>query len=426
MPIYQYKAMNPTGKNVGGVVDAETPREAREKLRKQHLHVTTLSSAVDPSTAGTAAPGAKKAIKLPNPFKGRNLAELAMITRQLSTLLEAGITVTDALEALVQQIQGTRYESIFRGVREKITQGASLGNALGAYPDHFSDLYVNMVRAGEAAGNLDAILVRLSDYLRDQHRLRSKVQAALVYPAVMAFVGFAVVVFLLSFVVPKITQLLVKQSASSLPLPTRGLMAVSEFATGKFFGIDSPFIYYAIVIPILVMVYLAFKTAVATPKGRRMWDAGLFRIPILGELFKKQVVSRFATTLSTLLKSGVPAAESLRIVQRVVGNKIVEETVGEVHDRIMEGADIAAPLKKSKVFPPVVGYMIAVGEQAGRLDEILERLSETYDEEIEITTQKVVSLIEPLMIVAMSVVVGFIVLAVILPIMQVANAAKGK
>lgn len=419
MPIYQYKAIALAGKSKAGVVDAESPRDARVKLRKAGVHVTEIA----PVPEGEGSTGSK-ALRMPSFLGGRNLAELAMVTRQLATLIGASIPVADAIEALVKQIRGTRFEGVFRGVKEKIVQGASFGNALAEYPSYFSELYINMVRAGEAAGNLDEILARLADFLRNQYRLRSKVSAALTYPAVMAFVGFSVVTFLMTFVVPNITQLLTRRGGEkALPLPTRILIGATELFTGEAVGLPMP-VYWAIVIPVALALFALFRWAIRTEKGRLRWDTFIFAVPILGDLFKKQAISRFATTLSTLLKSGIPAAEALRIVQRVVGNKVLEKTIAEVHDRIMEGADISAPLQKSKVFPPVVGYMIAVGEQAGKLDEILTKVSEAYDEEIEITTQKVVSMIEPLMIVVMSVCVGFIVLAIILPIMEITRTVR--
>jgi len=285
-----------------------------------------------------------------------------------------------------------------------------MAEALAFHPTYFSELYVNMVRAGEASGNLDVVLTRLADYGQQQNRLRAKVKAALTYPVVMVAFGVIVVFVLTTFVVPRILEVLrsAKRDAA-LPLPTQLLTTVSDFLQH----------YWWFVVLAAAGLYLAFKLLMKEEKYRLARDKFMLSFPVFGDLLKKQAVSRFAVTLSTLLKSGIPALQALSIVKNILENRVLKQVVSEVHDRILEGADIATPLKRSGIFPPVVGYMVSIGEQSGQLEEILDRISEAYDEEIELTVQKVTSLIEPVLIIGLAGGVGFIVLAILLPILQI-------
>lgn len=404
MPVYQYRALDKAGKATKGVVDADTPREARDKLRGLSLHVTEMVAVAAGEKAG-AAPARR--VGMPSLGDGQRMMLLAMLTRQMSTLLAAGITVTDTLSAIIEQLEDARLESVFRGVREKITQGATLADALAAYPSVFSDLYVNMVRAGEASGSLEVVLKRLADYVQEQARLRGKLSAALAYPLVMCLVGSAVVVFLMAYVVPKITRVL-EQQGKVLPLPTRILIAISDFVATA----------WPLLILAVVLAGVGYVAMLRSEAGALLIDRIKLRLPIMGELFRRHAISRFAKTFATLLASGLQVTESLRITRRVVDNMVVARTLDTVHDRIMEGADIATPLKESGVFPATVSYMIAIGEQSGQLEELLGRIAEAYDEEIELTTQKVLSLLEPMLIVGMSVIVGGIVVSIVLPILE--------
>ena len=336
-----------------------------------------------------------------------NLRELAITTRQFSTLLSSGVHLSEALTALVEQVGDAKFEIVFRDVREKIVGGTGLADALSYHPHYFSDLYVNMVRAGEASGSLDEVLNRLADYLQAQASLRGKVAAALTYPAIMVVVGVGVVVFLMSYVVPKITEILLEKD-NVLPLPTVILIHVSEFM--KTF-------WWVILLGVLAAI-VGLRLVLATEKGRLAFDTTMLQVPVIGNLFKKQAISRFAVTFSTLLKSGLPALESLTIVAQVVNNARLALIIGEVRDRILEGADIATPIKRSKVFPPMIGYMVAVGEQSGQLEDILDRIADSYEEEIDLAVQRMTAMVEPVIIIFLAVVVGFIIMAVLLPLLQ--------
>lgn len=407
MPVFEYKALTEKGSLTRGLIDADTPKEAREKLRAKRVHVTemvplTRSKGGDrPGLFGTR-------IRLPaRKGAGRGSGDVPMVTRQLATLLKAGIPMSDALGALIQQIENRNLERAFRQIKEDIASGSGTGDAFARHPQFFNDLYVNMIKAGEASGNMDEILKRLADFLQKQSKNRGKVAAALVYPIAMAVLGTVVVIFLMSFVVPKIIASLQDQK-QALPLPTEILIAVSEFFKN----------YWSAALLGMAALFVGYGLWISTPQGRLVRDTWLLQLPVFGILFKKQSVARFATTFATLLKSGIPALECLRILREIVDNALLAKTLDAVHDRIVEGADIATPLKNSGVFPPVVGYMIAIGEQSGQLEDILEKISDAYDEEIDVTTQKVTALIEPVIIVFMAVVVGFIVLSVILPLVQ--------
>ncbi|MFQ5653679.1 MAG: type II secretion system inner membrane protein GspF [Planctomycetota bacterium] len=400
MPIFQYQAVDTKGRAKRGTVDADTARDAREKLRRQDVRVTRMSRIETAAKRRASRRGMTLERKV-------NIRELATMTRQFSTLLASGVHLSEALTVLVDQIQERRMELVLRNVREKIVAGSGLGDALSYHPNYFSDLYINMVRAGEASGNLDEILSRLADYLQKQASMRGKIVSALTYPAIMICVGFAVVVFLMSYVVPQITEILQKRG-EALPAPTEILMIVSELCKA----------YWWLMLVGILASMVSLRLFLTTEKGRLFFDTWLLRVPVIGGLFQKQAISRFSVTLSTLLKSGLPALDSLNIVSRVVNNALLSRVIEQVHDRIVEGADIATPIKKSKVFPPMVGYMVAIGEQSGQLEDILDRVSAAYDEEIDFTVQRVTAMVEPMIIIFLAVVVGFIIMAVLLPLLQ--------
>ena len=403
MPIYEYQAIDTRGRNKKSRIDADTAREARDKLRHQNLRVTNMHR-ID-----AVAKGGGKAGRFRLQRKA-NIRDLAILTRQFSTLLASGVHLSEALNVLVEQIGDRRMEVVFRDLREKIVSGAGLADALSQHPAIFSDLYVNMVRAGEASGNLDDVLLSLANYLQKQASLRGKLAAALTYPAIMVIVGVGVVIFLMSFVVPRITEMLVKKG-NVLPWATTTLMAISD--AFKAYWLPGMLGFLGLII--------LFRMMAATEKGRLAYDTFLLKIPVLGGLLQRSAISRFTVTLSTLLKSGLPVLDSLNIVGKVVNNSLMSMTISQIADRIVEGADISTPLKKSKMFPPMVGYMIAVGEQSGELEEVLDRISETYEEEIDLAVQKLTAMIEPIIIVFLAVVVGFIIMAVLLPLLKFNN-----
>ena len=421
MPIFEYKALTSSGKTKKGIVDANTARDARSKLRNDHMHVTEMWEVADKKsrkdksvskktrslTAKKGKPGGLLSMEIELFQPKISTRDLATFTRQFSTLLRSGIQLTDALNALVEQCVDPHLERVLRNVKEEITSGNNLAEAMAKHPRFFSDLYVNMVRAGEASGRLDVVLTRIADYLQKQASLKGKVLAAITYPAIMVIVGLAVVIFLMSYVVPRITQIL-KDRGQPLPFITELLMTASDFTKA----------YWIYVLLAMVIGGFFLKSLIGTDAGRLKFDSLLLRLPIFGTLFSKQAISRFALTFSTLLKSGLPALDSLKIVALVVNNAKLTQVINNIHARIIEGADIATPIRKSKVFPPMVGYMVAVGEQSGQLEEILDRIAESYEEELDLTIQRLTSMIEPIIIILLAVVVGFIIAAVLLPLLD--------
>ena len=421
MPIFEYKALTSSGKTKKGIVDANTARDARSKLRNDHMHVTEMWEVADKKsrkdksvskktrslTAKKGKPGGLLSMEIELFQPKISTRDLATFTRQFSTLLRSGIQLTDALNALVEQCVDPHLERVLRNVKEEITSGNNLAEAMAKHPRFFSDLYVNMVRAGEASGHLDVVLTRIADYLQKQASLKGKVLAAITYPAIMVIVGLAVVIFLMSYVVPRITQIL-KDRGQPLPFITELLMTASDFTKA----------YWIYVLLSMVIGGFFLKSLIGTDAGRLKFDSLLLRLPIFGTLFSKQAISRFALTFSTLLKSGLPALDSLKIVALVVNNAKLTQVINNIHARIIEGADIATPIRKSKVFPPMVGYMVSVGEQSGQLEEILDRIAESYEEELDLTIQRLTSMIEPIIIILLAVVVGFIIAAVLLPLLD--------
>ncbi len=416
MLIYEYKGYDPAGGTQAGIIDADTPREARARLRERSVLVTDLT--LSQVSEQEADKGKKRPSRFRQAFKYqrrvKGLGSLPMYTRQMATLLRSGIPLAQALTALIEQIETKELEVIFRNVREQVTRGGSFGDALAAHPRVFDDLYVNMVKAGEASGHLDEVLVRLADYRVRQQKITGRVKTALIYPAIMLTVGGAVVLFLVHFVVPKLVAI-AKSRDTRLPWMTRMLDSSATF-------LQQNVVWILVLGLALSMVwrYVLLKR----PPVRLWFDSMKLRLPVLGDLFKKQIVNRFAVTMATLLRSGVTVLDSLVIVKAVLGNKLMENVLEEVRVRILEGADISTPLKKSGVFPPVVGYMVAVGEQTGQLEEMLERVAEAYEEEIEQTTTRALAVLEPTMIVIMAFVVGFIVVATMLPILQTSGSIR--
>lgn len=417
MPIYEYKGYDPSGATKTGIIDADTPRDARARLRQQAVMVTDLvlsavSAEAEPEAGARRPSFWKRTFRIERRLQGASA--LPIYTRQLATLLRSGIPLAQALTALIEQVEHKDVEAVLRDVREQVVRGKTFADALAVHPKLFDELFVNMVRAGEASGNLDVVLVRLADYRVRQQRIAGRIKTALIYPTIMLVIGSAVVIFLVNVVVPKLVNI-AKARGQQLPWMTRVLDATSVFLQNNLL----------FVVTTLFGAWVVWRyVLLARPEVQFWWDSMKLRIPVLGPLFKKQIVSRFAVTMSTLLRSGVTVLDSLEIVKSVLDNRLMRKVLEEVRTRILEGADIATPLKKSGVFPPVVGYMVAVGEQTGQLEEMLERVAEAYDEEIETATARALAVLEPAMIVLMAFVVGFIVIAVMLPILQTSSSIR--
>ena len=403
MPIFEYKAIDAANKVKKGIIDADTARDARLQLKKDALFVTDIKESRGKKKAAVAIRGVT-GVETPNKTRTE---QIAAVTRQMASLLQAGIPLAEALRMIIEQAPDKKIESVFRDIREKVTQGMPLGDAVLQHPAYFTELYSNMVRAGESSGALDKVLVRLAQFLQAQTRLKNKVGAAMIYPTIMIIVGVIVVAILMTFVVPRVTRL-IKGRGQELPLPTEILITCSEFLVD----------YWLLVLVGILCCVIAFQVFVNSDKGRLAFDNFKLKLPVFGDLARKQAMARFSITLATLLRSGVPALQAINVTKKVLDNKVLQNALQEVHDRVVEGTDIATPMKMSGAFPPTVSYMVGVGEQAGNLEEMLERISGTYDEEVDLATQKLTSVLEPLIIVALAVVVAGIVVAIVLPLLQ--------
>lgn len=401
MPVYSYKGINNAGKSVNGIIDAENEKVGRQKLRRSGIFPTEIH--VEGSKSGLSLGGSMKFSFM----QKVKTAELAHMTRQLATLLGANIPLVDALGALQDQLEHPILKKSISGVKDRVTEGSRLADALKVDSHIYNDLFIHMVRAGEASGALEEVLGRLADFTEYQAMLKSKVTGALMYPVIMAIVGSALMIYLLISVVPKITSIF-DDAGAILPLPTRVLMGVSNFLQNY---------WYLVFAGVALGVWL-FKRYAKTDQGRLKLDRLSLRAPIFGSLFRKIAISRFSRTLSTLLKSGVQLLPALDIVKYVVNNKVLAEAIDNTRDSVREGDSLADPLKRSGQFPAMVIHMIAVGEKTGSVENMLEKVADAFDTEVDTTVGSLTTLLEPLMILVMGGVVASIVLAILLPIMK--------
>jgi len=406
VPVFDYTALGKTGRQERGSVAADSMADARRRLRAERVHVTQIE---ERGRDEATPPVAHRAIRL---RRARPRA-LASATRQLATLLRAGMPLVPALGALAEQLAGQPLAETISKVRDCVNEGAGLAAALEDHPSVFSKLYVNMVRAGEASGGLEGVLRRLAEMLEKRVLIMNRVKAALAYPLLMAIVGTSVVVFLLYFVIPSIAKLFVELN-QDLPWPTVCLIAVSRFI-GR---------YLTVFLVCALAVIAAAKLWIGTPSGRLAWDGLKLKTPLIGPLNLKICVARFARTLGTLLASGVAILDALDIVKRVIGNAALAKALDEAREAVGRGESIASPLRRSGVFPPIVFHMVAVGEASGSVEEGLLNVADAYDNEVEAAVGALTSLLEPLMILVMGAVVGFIVLAILLPIFDINQAIR--
>ncbi len=401
MPVYEYIAINEASKRVKGVLDAENPPAARAKLREMGLL---------PVEVGETKRDAKPAreLVLSDIVSRPKTFDIAIFTRQLAVLLQAGMPLIDALNAVLEQIENRGLVKIVYQIKESIKEGAAFSAALAQHKRYFPALYINMVKAGESSGALEVVLFRLADYLEKQLALKRRVTSALLYPSLMTIVGFGVLIFLITYIIPTITKIF-SQIGRALPTPTLVLINISNFMRHYWWGVCA----------LVLLVVIATKQYVKTETGGTAWDAIKLRLPLFGKLNRKMAVARFARTLGTLTQSGVNLLDSLEIVKNIVNNRIIARAITEAQESVRKGEELATSMKRSAVFPPVVIHMIALGERSGQLDEMLIKVADTFDDEVDTTLLGMVSLLEPTMIVFMAVVVGFIVLAVLLPIFDI-------
>lgn len=405
MPVFEYRGVSGSGKSKKGYIDADNARAARLQLRREGVFPTELRE------GGSAADVTERSrFEISLPSFGVSLTDQAVATRQLSTLVGAGVPLVKALGAIAEQSENERLKTEFVRVRDRVNEGASLADAM-SQGRVFSDLYTSMVRAGEAGGALERILDRLAGYLEGQVRLRNKVSAILVYPLFMLIFTGVIVAILVTFVLPQITDLL-NSLDQELPFYTVAIIEGSEWVRRFWWLMGAG----------LVGIALAVRAFVSTERGRRLWDRTTLRLPIVGRVARVIAVARFSRTLATLLSGGIPIVRAMDVSRDVSGNVVLGEAIDRARESITEGASIAAPLRLSGQFPPMVTQMIEVGEQSGQLEAMLDKVAETYDEEVETTVSRLTALLEPVLILLMVGLVLFIIMATLQPIMKLTSS----
>src|SRR6266699_1074261 len=400
MPVFQYTARTLKGEFVNDKIDLPSRDDVIAHLRKNRMVVVQVRQA-------------PTELRLPKLGAGIKTRDVVVFTRQFATMINAGLPLVQALDILAQQTENKRLAETTRQVVYDVESGHTLADALRKHPKAYSDLYVNMVAAGEAGGILDTILVRLAQFLEKNDAIVRKVKGAMIYPAVIISVAVIAISVLLIFVIPTFQNMFASVNLD-LPLPTRVVIGMSNVLKHYWWAI------IAVMVGSVFMINRYYKTA----PGRLQIDALLLRLPVLGDVIRKAAVSRFTRTLSTLISSGVSILDGLEITARTAGNMVIHNAVMESRTSIAGGETIAGPLARSKVFPPMVISMIAVGEQTGGLDEMLSKIADFYDEEVDAAVSTLLSLMEPIMIVVLGLIVGGMVVAMYLPIFDMVNAVQ--
>ena len=403
MVVYEYRGLDPAGRDLKGIIDADSPRLARAKLRRSGIFPTEILTDRHAKKSGVEGEG----VPIGALFGRIRIQEISIMTRQMATLVGAGLPIVEALTALIDQTENVRLKKVITQVRESVNEGSSLADAMRRFPKVFSELYANMINAGESSGALDIVLKRLADFMENQVMLRNKVLATLTYPIILVLVGIAILSFLLAFVVPKVVRIF-DDLHQALPIPTVILIAVTDFLGD----------YWWLILVVVGGSILALRQYAATEKGHQNYNRMILRIPVMGKLLRIIVTTRFARTLAILLNSGIPLLQSMDIAKAVVNNVVISDAIESAKEGIREGESIAEPLRRSKVLPSMVTHMIAVGEKTGELEQMLFKVSEAYDNEVETTMSRMTSLLGPIVILVLGGVVLFIVLAILLPMFE--------
>ncbi|PKK91762.1 MAG: pilus assembly protein PilC [Candidatus Wallbacteria bacterium HGW-Wallbacteria-1] len=396
MAKFIYKARNWEGKIVTAEVEGDSKESVVQKLRERGFFVTSIKEK------------AKEMVLFQKKVAPK---EVSIFARQFATMIGSGVPLVRCLNILQEQMDNPRFCDIIRKLRQDVEAGATFSAALEKHPSIFSNLFVNLVKAGEAGGILDEILERLANYLESSEELKAKVKGALTYPAVVICIAMGVVVFLLTFVLPSFQSIFEGMGNVELPLPTKILLDTSNF-------MREYFVFLAIAFG---MAVVGIKKFFATKQGVRILDTNILKMPALGMMLKKVAVARFTRTLGTLIASGVPILQALEVTAETAGNVVIADAVHKTRISIKEGESIAEPLKQSKVFPPMVVQMIAVGEETGELDAMLTKIADFYDSEVDTSVKALTSVIEPIIIVFMGLVIGGIVMAIFMPMLKLVN-----
>ncbi|HRK08129.1 MAG TPA: type II secretion system inner membrane protein GspF [Pseudobdellovibrionaceae bacterium] len=402
MPVFEYKGLNSSGKNVRGNIDADNQKLARAKLKKDGVFVTEIRDKTKATSAKTQS-GRTSGARV-------NIQEKSNLTRQLATLLKAGIPLVDSLTAVADQIENPDLKAIVADVKNQVNEGTTLHKALSRHPKVFDHIYITMCEAGEATGTLDVILLRLAEFTEAQHALVTKVRSAVLYPVIMTIFLTLMLSVMFVFVIPRMTAIF-ESSEMQLPWYTNVTIAVSGFFVD----------YWIVVLAMGALGYISFRSWKATPAGSRQWDVLTLQFPLIGRLARMIAVSRFTRTLSTLLTGGVAMLQAMDIVRNVVGNQVLAEAIDQARENIREGESIAGPLKKSGQFPPIVIHMVNIGEKTGDLEAMLTQVANSFDYQVDTEIQGLTSALGPLLIVVMGLVIGGVVFSIMVPIFQMSQ-----
>ncbi|MBT5471636.1 MAG: type II secretion system protein GspF [Nitrospina sp.] len=400
MTVYSYKATDQNGKYVEGDINAPDYKGAIQQIRKLNYFPVKVSEGKSSSNLS-----AGMALSLPSWGSPIPIKDLMTLTMQLATLVDSGLTLDDALATLIKLAETDKVTEVLSDIRKQVHAGSSFADALAEHPKVFSKLYVNMIRAGEAGGMLSEALSRLAMFMEKSVELKNSIRSAMVYPAILTFVGGTAVIILITFVIPQFSKLF-EEMGAALPLPTQIMLGLSSLIIN----------YWPALILGIAGSIAAFTLYIRTNKGRLKWDGILLKLPLFGPLIRKIEVSRFSLTMATLLKSGVPILQAMEIVQSILINRVIADSVVNLKQALKRGKGLSGPLQEAEIFPPMAVQMITVGETSGALDEMLAKVSKTYDKEVEQSIKQVISLIEPMMILFMALIIGFIVVSMLLAI----------
>ena len=409
MSSFQYTARDKTGASRAGTMQAESRQDLVAKLREKGLVPTSI---VD----GSAGKGGARSMPMRGTVKGKKVKadEMVLFTRSLATMVNSGLPLLQGIDIMIEQTDSLNFKAVLTQVGQDIEAGLTFSDALRKHPRSFNELFSSMVKAGEASGDLDGILIQLAEYLEATEKLKREIKAAMTYPVIALVIVVLIAGGLLVFIVPKFAEMF-EGLGARLPAPTRALMAMSDILRS----------YLLLVIGGAIALFIGLRYYVSTPMGRFQADTIKLKLPVFGPLFRKVAVSRFARTMSTLTRSGVPVLGALEIVERTIGNEVLARAIKGSQISIKAGATIADPLARSGVFPLMVTRMIDVGEKTGSLDELLTKISEFYDQQVEATISSLTSMIEPLLILFLGIVVGGMVLALFMPIFKLSSIVGG-
>jgi len=404
MPLFEYRGLTRDGKNTKGTLDAENVRAARMKLKKDGIYVSDIR---DRQKANNAANKQKRSRGKKVPIR-----DLALMTRQLATLIKANIPLVDALSAVAEQVENPTLSEAIADCKNMVNEGSPFYKALSKYPNIFNNIFITMCEAGEMSGTLDMILIRLAEFTEASNEMRSKVSSALTYPVIMMVVTMGLLTFLFVFVIPKIVSVFESYPNMKLPWYTQAIISISGVMVN----------YWYIIIGVSVTVGLLFANWKRTTEGKKKWDAISLKLPLFGELNRMVAVARFTRTLATLLTGGVPMLHAMQIVRNVVDNEPIAKAIDEARSNISEGESIAGPLKKSGQFPPIVIHMVNIGEKTGELENMLVQVSDAYDFQVNNKIETMTGLMGPVVLVLMGGVIGVIVFSVMVPMFELTNA----